>query len=355
MEGKKRALITGIQGQDGALLARYLLKEGYEVHGIFRGQDSLTLWRLQKLDLVDDGGKPVVDLYLHDCDMKDESSLRSVLVKSEPNEIYHLAALSNVRQSYIHRAETYANNIQSWLNLITGIKSLVESGSVNKETLKIFNAGTSVMFEENIAKPDEESPFNPKSPYAAAKVFNFFDSKILRADGFKIWNGILFNHESPLRREDSITRKITIGLASVLTDFHSGPLKLGNLDTCRDWGDAEDFVKGMHAMLQSSKPDDYVMATGETHTVRDFIEAALCSRNIAFEWRGKGKNEKLFDKEGRVLFEIDPQFYGTNEKSPKGNPEKAKREFGWQAKTSFQALVKKMMDRDFEVAQIRQH
>lgn len=336
----KKALITGITGQDGSYLAELLLEKGYEVHAIIRRTSNF------KTDRIDHLYKNYKDarLFLHYGDLADGSSVSKLIKKIAPNEIYNLAAQSHVRVSF--DVPEYTANIDALgtLRILEAIREL-------KSGAKFYQASSSEMFGKVHEIPqNEETPFHPRSPYAVAKVFGYWITKNYRESyGIFASNGILFNHESPRRGETFVTRKITRGLARIKHGLEDR-LYLGNLDAKRDWGHAKDYVYGMWLMLQHDTPDDFVLATGETHTVREFIERASKKLGYDLVWKGKGVNEKGIDrKTGKVLIEIDPRYFRPAEVDVLiGDYSKAKKALGWKPKITFEKLVDLMVEADYE-------
>ncbi len=332
----RTALITGITGQDGALLARFLLDKGYTVHGLQRYAANDHTQRIKTLI-----GNP--NFHLHYADMTDGGSLFALLNKLQPGEIYNLAAMSHVKVSF--EMPEYAANVDGLgtLRLLEAIKTLGM-----KDRVKFYQASSSEMFGNAPAPQDESTPLQPCSPYATAKLFAYWTVRNYRESyGIHASNGILFNHESPVRGEEFVTRKITRAVASI----EAGKLEclsIGNLDSCRDWGHARDYVEGMWTMMQQDKPDDYVLATGKTYSVRDFVTAAFGCIGIQIVWRGKGVDEKGYHaRSGRLLVQVDPQFFRPNEVNHLlGDASKARRILGWTAKTPFHALVRDMVMAD---------
>ncbi|TGL63339.1 GDP-mannose 4,6-dehydratase [Leptospira sarikeiensis] len=331
----KKALITGITGQDGSYLTELLLEKKYEVHGIVRRTSSLNRDRIEHLR-----GNP--NLFLHYGDLTDSSNLNRVLEKVQPDEIYNLAAQSHVGVSFEvpeYTAEVDAVGTLRILDAIkqTGVKS------------RFYQASTSELYGKVQAVPqDETTPFYPRSPYAVAKLYAYWAVVNYReAFGLHASNGVLFNHESPRRGEGFVTRKITLGVAGIVSG-KSGAIHLGNIDAKRDWGYAPDYVNMMWMMLQQAEPDDYVVATNETHTVREFIEESFRHLDIQVEWKGKGDQEKGYNKkDGKLLIEVDPSFYRPTEVDLLiGNPQKAKEKLGWEPKVKFKELVEIMIKAD---------
>ena len=339
---KKVALITGVTGQDGAYLAELLLEKGYVVHGIKRRSSSFNTGRIEHL--YQDPHEQDPRFILHYGDMTDSTNLIRIVQETQPDEVYNLAAQSHVQVSF-ETAEYTANaDGIGPLRLLEAIRLLK---LVDKT--RFYQASTSELYGLVQEVPQSETtPFYPRSPYAAAKLYAYWITVNYReAYGMHASNGILFNHESPIRGETFVTRKITRAVAAI----HAGTqnkIYLGNLDAKRDWGHAKDYVEGMWLMTQKDKPSDYVLATGETRSVREFVDCAFAHIDTKIEWTGKGVNEKgLCAKTGRVLVEIDPRYFRPTEVDLLiGNPAKAERELGWKAKTSFADLVRDMMRED---------
>ena len=338
----KKAIITGITGQDGSYLAELLLEKGYEVHGIIRRASSFNTGRIDHL--YKDRHNKDVKLFLHYGDVTDTSNLNRLLEKVEPNEIYNLAAQSHVKVSFDvpeYTAEVDAIGTLRFLDAIkeTGIKT------------KFYQASTSELYGKVQEVPqNEKTPFYPRSPYAVAKLYGFWIIINYR-EAYNLFacNGILFNHESPRRGETFVTRKITIAAARIKAGKQD-KLYLGNLSSQRDWGYAPEFVEGMWRILQQDKPDDYVLATNEMHTVREFVEVAFAELGIELEWKGKGKDEKGIDKKtGKTLVEVDAEYFRPTEvEELLGDYTKAKTNLGWQPKVTFKELVKIMAKADWE-------
>ena len=339
---KKVALITGVTGQDGAYLAELLLSKGYTVHGLKRRSSSFNTGRIEHLYQDPHENNP--RFILHYGDMTDSTNLIRIVQETQPDEIYNLAAQSHVQVSF-ETAEYTANaDGIGPLRLLEAIRLLK---LVDKT--RFYQASTSELYGLVQEVPQSETtPFYPRSPYAAAKLYAYWITVNYReAYGMYATNGILFNHESPIRGETFVTRKITRAVAAI----HNGKqdkIYLGNLDAKRDWGHAKDYVEGMWRMLQQDKPSDYVLATGETRSVREFVDAAFAHIDTKIEWKGTGVNEKgLCAKTGKVLVEIDPRYFRPTEVDLLiGNPAKAKRELGWSATTSFADLVRDMVRED---------
>lgn len=338
---KKTALITGITGQDGGYLASLLLEKGYQVHGVVRRSSSSSLGRLEELL----GAERVRDeIVFHTGDMTDSTSLAQALSDSQPDEVYNLAAQSHVKISFDKPEYTSNVNALGTLRLLESIR-LLGMG----ERVRFYQASTSELYGNVQEMPQSETtPFQPRSPYAISKHHAFQTTVNYReAYGFHASNGILFNHEGPSRGEDFVSRKITIGVAHL----HQGagePLRLGNLDAKRDWGHVRDYVEGMWLMQQQDEASDYVLATGQDHSVREFAELAFAHVGRTIEWSGLGVEEKGVDaKSGDVLIEVDPQFFRPAEvNSLLGNAGKARDELGWVPQVTFQQLVADMMEAD---------
>lgn len=343
----KIALITGITGQDGSYLAELLLKKGYEVHGIIRRSSSFNTARIEHLYLDewvrDMHQKRLVNL--HYGDMTDSSSLIRILQTVKPHEIYNLAAQSHVKVSFDVPEYTAEVDAVGTLRLLEAIRIL----GMEKKT-KIYQASTSELFGLVQETPQKETtPFYPRSPYGVAKLYGYWITKNYRESyGMFAVNGILFNHESERRGETFVTRKITLAAARIKQGFQD-KLYLGNLDSLRDWGYAEDYVECMWLMLQHPTPEDFVIATGENHSVREFCTLAFKEVGINLQWEGKGIKEKGIDqKTGRVLVEVDPKYFRPAEVDLLlGDPTKAKNLLGWNpTKTSFPELVRRMVAHD---------
>ncbi len=338
----KKAFITGITGQDGSYLAELLLKKGYEVHGLVRRSSSFNRGRIEHLHK--DHHLPLNKIALHYGDMTDAPSLNRLLAKIQPDEVYNLAAQSHVAVSFETPEYTSQADAIGTLRILDAIKSL----GLEKKC-RFYQASTSELYGKVVETPQSETtPFYPRSPYGVAKLYAHWITINYR-EAYNIFacSGILFNHESPRRGENFVTRKITLSLANILKGTQE-KLYLGNLNAKRDWGYAEDYVEGMWRMLQQDTPEDFVLATGEQHSVREFIEEAfgLCGLNI--EWQGSGVDEKGIDKKsGRTLVEVDPAYFRPAEvETLVGNPQKAKEKLGWVHKTSFKELVRMMVEAD---------
>ena len=338
----KKALITGITGQDGSYLAELLLDKGYEVHGIVRRHSTICTERIDHL-FYDENLKD--RFFLHYGDLTDSCNLSALITSVQPDEVYNLAAQSHVAVSFEvpeYTAETTA------LGTIRLLDVIRQSGLA----CKFYQASTSELFGglPGTAPQNEETPFYPKSPYGVAKLYGYWIVKNYReAYNMFACNGILFNHESPRRGETFVTRKITIAVAKIVAGKQD-KLSLGNLDAKRDWGYAGDYVDGMWRMLQQEKPDDYVLATNETHTVREFAEAAFAEASIGIEWRGKGVEEKGYcQKTGKLLVDINPRYFRPAEVDLLwGNAAKAEKELGWKPRVAFKELVSMMIKADIE-------
>lgn len=341
MKSKPVALVSGITGQDGSYLAELLLEKGYDVHGIVRRSSSFNRERIEHLHSIEGNG-----LILHYGDMVDSSNLGRILKEVCPDEIYHLAAQSHVAISFEVPEYTADADGVGTLRLLEAVRFLEMGGST-----KIYNASTSELFGFVEQTPQNEStPFHPCSPYAVAKLYSHWICKIYReAYGMSIWNGILFNHCGPRRGENFITRKITMSIAKILSGKQS-KIVLGNLNAKRDWGYVIDYVHAMYLMLQQVRPDDFVIATGVTHSVREFVELAFRFIGININWVGYGVNEKGINKNtGKVLVEISPKYFRpTDVNFLLGDPSKAKRILGWKPTVGFEELVKIMMKADLE-------
>jgi GDPmannose 4,6-dehydratase len=338
----KIALITGVTGQDGAYLAELLLSKGYLVHGIKRRSSSFNTNRIDHL--YQDQHEQNVRLTLHYGDMTDATNLIRVIQETQPTEIYNLAAQSHVQVSFETPEYTANADALGPLRLLEAIRIL----GLEKRT-RFYQASTSELYGNVSEVPQRETtPFCPRSPYAAAKLYGFWITVNYReAYAVHASNGILFNHESPMRGETFVTRKVTRAAAAIELGLQH-KLYLGNLDAARDWGHARDYADGMWRILQQENPDDYVLATGEQHSVREFVEKAFGHVNRQIEWRGSGNNEKGIEADsGQVLIEIDPRYFRPTEVDRLvGDPSKARQRLGWQHKTSFDDLVKEMVEAD---------
>lgn len=346
---KKVALISGITGQDGSFLAEFLLSKGYEVHGIMRRSSSFNTGRIEHLYLeewVKDMKNPR-QVNLHYGDMTDSSSLIRIIQKLQPDEIYNLAAQSHVKVSFDVPEYTAETDAIGTLRMLEAVRIL----GLERKT-KIYQASTSELFGKVQEVPQRETtPFYPRSPYGVAKQYGFWIVKNYRESyGMFAVNGILFNHESERRGENFVTRKITLAAANIANGLQE-KLYLGNLNAKRDWGYARDYVECMWLMLQHERPEDFVIATGEHHSVREFATLAFHYAGIELEWRGEGIDEKGIDKAtGKVLVEVDPRFFRPSEvEQLLGDPTKAKMLLGWNpTTTSFDKLVRIMVEHDMK-------
>ncbi len=338
----KVALITGITGQDGAYLAELLLSKGYIVHGIKRRS---SLFNTDRIDhLYQDKHESGVRLFLHYGDLTDATNLIRLVQEIEPDEIYNLAAMSHVKVSFDTPEYTANTDALGTLRLLEAIRILKMEKDV-----KLYQASTSELYGKVVETPQSETtPFYPRSPYAVAKLYAFWIIKNYReAYGIYACNGILFNHESPYRGETFVTRKITRAVAKISLGLQE-KLYLGNLDAQRDWGHAKDYVYGMWQMMQQDKADDYVLATGETHPVKEFVEKSFNHVGIEMRWEGEGINEKGYNKAtNEVLVEVDEKYFRPTEVDLLlGDPTKANTELGWKTTYSFDELVKEMVEAD---------
>lgn len=346
---KKVALISGITGQDGSFLAEFLLSKGYEVHGIMRRSSSFNTGRIEHLYLeewVKDMKNPR-QVNLHYGDMTDSSSLIRIIQKLQPDEIYNLAAQSHVKVSFDVPEYTAETDAIGTLRMLEAVRIL----GLERKT-KIYQASTSELFGKVQEVPQRETtPFYPRSPYGVAKQYGFWIVKNYRESyGMFAVNGILFNHESERRGENFVTRKITLAAANIANGLQE-KLYLGNLNAKRDWGYARDYVECMWLMLQHERPEDFVIATGEHHSVREFATLAFHYAGIELEWQGEGIDEKGIDKAtGKVLVEVDPRFFRPSEvEQLLGDPTKAKTLLGWNpTTTSFDKLVRIMVEHDMK-------
>ena len=347
----KKALITGITGQDGAYLSEFLLKKGYEVHGIKRRSSSFNTQRIDHL--YQDPHVENKKFILHYGDLTDTSNLIRIIQQVQPDEIYNLGAQSHVQVSFEVPEYTADTDGIGTLRLLEAIRIL---GMEKK--IHFYQASTSELFGKVQEIPQKETtPFYPRSPYAAAKLYAYWIVVNYRESyGMHASNGILFNHESPLRGETFVTRKVTRAAARIKLGLQK-KLYMGNIDAKRDWGFTGDYVELMWLMLQQDEPDDYVMATGVTTTVRDFINLAFNETGIILKWEGKGAAEKgINQSNGNILVEIDPRYFRPAEVDILiGDPSKAKKKLGWQPKVQLSELVKMMVDYDVELAQKEVH
>ncbi len=350
-EGSARtALVTGVTGQDGAYLTELLLSKGYVVHGIKRRSSSFNTGRLEHL--YQDPHADDVQLHLHYGDLTDSTNLLRIVQQVQPDEIYNLAAQSHVQVSFETPEYTANSDAIGTLRLLEAIRIMGL-----EKTVRFYQASTSELYGKVQETPQRETtPFWPRSPYAAAKLYAYWITVNYReAYGMHASNGILFNHESPLRGETFVTRKITRSVASIELGLQER-LYLGNLDAKRDWGHARDFVEGMWLMLQQDQPDDYVLATGETHSVREFVEAAFAEVDRRIVWSGSGVEEQGRDAAtGQVLIEVDPRYFRPTEvELLLGDPSKARERLGWSHTTGFSDLVAQMVRSDL-IAVKREH
>ncbi|WP_141056544.1 GDP-mannose 4,6-dehydratase [Tepidiphilus succinatimandens] len=352
---KKKALITGITGQDGSYLAELLLSKGYEVHGIRR---RTSLFNTDRIDhLYHDPHSKGFDLTLHYGDLTDSSSLIRIVQQVQPDEIYNLAAQSHVAVSFEQPEYTANSDALGTLRLLEAIRI----AGLEKKT-RFYQASTSELYGLVQEIPQKETtPFWPRSPYAVAKMYAYWITVNYReAYGMYACNGILFNHESPVRGETFVTRKITRALARIKLGLQEC-LYLGNMNALRDWGHARDYVQMQWMMLQQETPEDFVIATGEQHSVREFVELAAKEIGIQVQWEGQGENEKGYDAQtGKCIVAVDPKYYRPAEvETLLGDPTKARQKLGWVPTTSFQELVSEMMQEDMKEAQrdklVKQH
>ena len=338
----KKVLITGITGQDGSYLTELLLEKGYEVHGVIRRHSTPCT---ECIDDILSNKQHDGHIFLHYGDLTDSSNAHRLIQEIQPDEVYNLAAQSHVAVSF---------EVPEYTAEATGVGTIriLEAIRQCKPDARFYQASTSELFGglPDTAPQSEKTPFYPKSPYGAAKLYSFWITKNYREsyDMFAV-NGILFNHESPRRGETFVTRKITIAVARILAGKQE-KLSLGNLDAKRDWGFAGDYVEGMWRILQHDKPDDYVLATNETHTVREFATLAFREVGIEIEWRGEGAEEKGYDvKTARLLVDVDPRYFRPAEVELLwGDPSKAEKELAWQRKVSFPELVRMMVQADMK-------
>jgi GDPmannose 4,6-dehydratase len=342
----KCALITGITGQDGAYLAELLLDKGYSVHGVKRRASSFNTDRIDHL--YHDPHAAGIKLYLHYGDLTDATNLIRIVQQTQPDEIYNLAAQSHVAVSFETPEYTANADALGTLRILEAIRLL----GLGKKT-RFYQASSSEMYGKVQETPQRETtPFYPRSPYGVAKLYaHWITVNYREAYGMYACNGILFNHESPIRGETFVTRKITRGLARIREGLDEC-LYLGNLDSLRDWGHAKDYVRAQWLMLQQDTPEDYVIATGEQHSVREFIERAAIHMDMQVEWRGSGVDEQGVDaKSGRSIIQIDPRYFRPTEVDTLlGDPSKARARLGWKAEISFDDLVQAMVESDLEIA-----
>jgi GDPmannose 4,6-dehydratase len=341
---KRVALVTGVTGQDGAYLSRLLLEKGYIVHGVKRRSSSFNTGRVDHL--YQDPHESNARFFMHYGDMTDATNLIRIVQETKPDEIYNLAAQSHVQVSFETPEYTANADALGTLRLLEAIRILGLT-----EQVRLYQASTSELFGKVQEVPQRETtPFYPRSPYAAAKLYGYWIIVNYReAYGVHASNGILFNHEGPTRGETFVTRKITRAVASIELGLQD-KLYLGNLNAKRDWGHARDFVEGMWLIVQQEEPDDYVLATGEAHTVREFAEIAFARVGRRIEWRGTGRDEKGIEVEtGRVRVEVDPHYFRPTEVDALiGDATKARQKLGWRHKVGFAELVHEMVDADLK-------
>ena len=344
---KKRALITGITGQDGAYLAEFLLAQGYEVHGIKRRASSFNTDRIDHL--YQDPHEKDLRLVLHYGDLTDATNLIRIIQQVQPDEIYNLAAQSHVAVSFETPEYTANSDALGTLRILEAIRIL----GLERKT-RFYQASTSEMYGKVVETPQSErTPFYPRSPYGAAKVYAYWITVNYReAYGLYACNGILFNHESPIRGETFVTRKITRGLARIKTGLQDC-VYLGNLDARRDWGHARDYVRAQWLMLQQSEPDDFVIATGEQHSVREFVQRVGLAMDMRIEWEGSGRNERGVDAlSGKTVVKVDARYFRPAEVDTLlGDSSKARAKLGWRPQTTFDELVQEMAEADLRAAQ----
>ncbi len=342
----KKALITGVTGQDGAYLAEFLLGKGYEVHGLKR---RTSLFNTDRIDhLYQDPHEEDKKFFLHHGDLTDSSSLIHIIEKVQPDELYNLAAQSHVAVSFEEPEYTANSDALGTLRLLEAIRILKLA-----DKTRFYQASTSELFGLVQETPQKETtPFYPRSPYACAKLYSYWITINYReAYDMYACNGILFNHESPIRGETFVTRKITRGLARIKLGLQEC-LYLGNLDAKRDWGHAKDYVEMQWLMLQQQSPKDFVIASGEQHSVRDFVNFAAAELGIQISWQGEGTAEKGYDKVGKCIVAVDPRYFRSTEvESLLGDPTKAKEELGWTPKISFSEMVAEMVREDLKAAE----
>lgn len=338
----KKALITGITGQDGSYLAELLLDKGYEVHGIIRRHSTICT---DRIDHLYDDTSLKDRFFLHYGDLTDSCNLMGLIQKIQPDEVYNLGAQSHVAVSF---------EVPEYTAEATGVGTIRLLDAIYQSGVKckFYQASTSELFGGILgtAPQSEKTPFYPKSPYGAAKLYSYWITVNYR-ESYNMFacNGILFNHESPRRGETFVTRKITIAVAKIMAGKQE-KLSLGNLNAKRDWGFAGDYVEGMWRILQQEKPDDYVLATNETHTVREFVELAFAEVGVGIEWKGEGVNEKGYDKNtGKLLVDVNPRYFRPAEVELLwGDSTKAETELGWKRKVSFKELVSMMVREDMK-------
>ena len=335
------ALITGVTGQDGAYLSNLLLKKGYEVHGIKRRSSSLNTWRID--DIYQDPLKSKGNFFLHHGDMTDSLSLERIIKNVKPNEIYNLAAQSHVAVSF--EIPEYTTNADS-----LGTLRILEAVKKVDKKIKFYQAGSSEMFGKVVETPQtEKTPFYPRSPYGAAKVYSHWITINYR-ESYNLFacNGILFNHESPLRGETFVTKKIVKALCKIKLKRQK-KLILGNLYSKRDWGHAEDYVEAMWKILQFKRPEDFVICTGKQYSIKDFITYVSKDLNMKIKWKGNGINEKAFDSKGNCIIECNKKYFRPAEVDTlKGDYSKARRLLKWRPKHDIKSLIKDMISYEFK-------
>ncbi len=345
----KRALITGITGQDGSYLAELLLAKGYEVHGLVRRSSTFNRERIDHLR-TDAGARG--RYFLHYGDLSDADSLHHVVAESRPDEVYNLAAQSHVGISFLQPTYTGEATALGTIRMLEALRQVAPAA-------RFYQASSSELFGKAEQIPQSETtPFHPRSPYAVAKMYSFWAAVNYReAYGMYCCNGILFNHESPRRGENFVTRKITRAVAEIAAGGRDEPLALGNLEARRDWGFAGDYVEAMWLMLQQEQPDDFVIGTGETHSVREFCEAAFAEIGVRLRWTGAGTAETGADvATGRTLVVVDAHYFRPAEvEYLQADPRKAARRLGWTPRTSFRELVRMMVAGDEAAARARDH
>lgn len=341
----KVALVTGVTGQDGAYLTEFLLKKGYTVHGIKRRSSMFNTDRIDHL--YQDQHEKDVKLFLHYGDLTDSTNLIRIIQETQPDEIYNLAAQSHVMVSFETPEYTANSDALGTLRILEAIRILKM-----EKTVKFYQASTSELYGKVQEIPQTETtPFYPRSPYGVAKLYGFWIVKNYReAYGIYACNGILFNHESPIRGETFVTRKITRAVARIHLGLQK-KLFIGNLHSKRDWGHARDYIEGMWLMLQQDKPDDYVLATGETHSVKEFIEKAFSQIEVELKWEGEGVEEKgIRTDTSEVVVEVDAKYFRPTEvELLVGDYSKAKKELGWEPTYKFEELVKEMVREDVKL------
>lgn len=354
----KKALITGITGQDGSYLAEFLLSKGYQVHGIIRRASTFNTVRIDHIFI--DPHEPQANMFLHFGDLSDAEQISNLIYNIKPDEIYHLGAQSQVRVSF--DIPEYTGNVTA-LGTVRLLEAIRRSG----QKIKFYNAASSEMFGAAPAPQSENTAFEPQSPYACAKVYGYWMVKNYR-DGYGLFvcNGVLFNHESPRRGETFVTRKITRGIAGILSGRQT-KLYMGNLEARRDWGFAPEYIELMWLILQQDQPDDYVVGTAETHSVREFLQKAFTYAGMSISWSGQGVKTKgtvsaldakvkvpKFLKKGSVIIEIDPEYFRPTEVHCLcADISKAKKKLNWQPQVKFDDLIKIMVDYDLRAAGIK--